>query len=447
LAGLAPFAEKNPGFHPSEKEETVFRKDFKMTELIIPSEAPAPSELKERKLDQTARKAILSLLSKLKHGRITLTEDNQRYPFGEESFAASLKADISVYHSRFYSRILFGGSIGAAEAYMEGLWSADDLTMVMRILALNQKAFEDMEKGLARLTAPLYKLYHFARKNTKLGSRKNILAHYDLGNDFYALFLDQTMTYSCGIFEHEQSTLEDASVAKYDRLCQKLQLKPGQRVVEIGTGWGGFAVHAAQNYGVHVTTTTISEEQHRYAAKRFRKAGLEDQISLLKKDYRDIRGEFDRLVSIEMIEAVGHQFYAAFFETCSRLLKADGLMALQAITIGDQIFDRHKRSVDFIKRYIFPGSCIPSVTAISNAIARASDLQLIHLQDITPHYARTLREWRQRFFANIDKVRKMGYPETFIRMWEYYLCYCEGGFAERYIGDVQMLFAKPLYRI
>ena len=418
-----------------------------MTELIIPSEAPAPSELKERKLDQIARKALLSLLSKLKHGRITLTEDNQRYPFGEESFAASLKANISVHHSRFYSRILFGGSIGAAEAYMEGLWSADDLTMVMRILALNQKAFEDMEKGLARLTAPLYKLYHFARKNTKLGSRKNILAHYDLGNDFYALFLDQTMTYSCGIFEHEQSTLEDASVAKYDRLCQKLQLKPGHRVVEIGTGWGGFAVHAAQNYGVHVTTTTISEEQHRYAAKRLRKAGLEDQISLLKKDYRDIRGEFDRLVSIEMIEAVGHQFYAAFFETCSRLLKADGLMALQAITISDQIFDRHKRSVDFIKRYIFPGSCIPSVTAVSNAIARASDLQLIHLEDITPHYARTLREWRQRFFANIDKVRKMGYPETFIRMWEYYLCYCEGGFAERYIGDVQMLFAKPLYRI
>ena len=417
-----------------------------MTELIIPSEAPAPSELKERKLDQIARKALLSLLSKLKHGRITLTEDNQRYPFGEESFAASLKADISVHHSRFYSRILFGGSIGAAEAYMEGLWSADDLTMVMRILALNQKAFEDMEKGLARLTAPLYKLYHFARKNTKLGSRKNILAHYDLGNDFYALFLDQTMTYSCGIFEHEQSTLEDASVAKYDRLCQKLQLKPGHRVVEIGTGWGGFAVHAAQNYGVHVTTTTISEEQHRYVAKRFRKAGLEDQISLLKKDYRDIRGEFDRLVSIEMIEAVGHQFYAAFFETCSRLLKAEGLMALQAITIGDQIFDRHKRSVDFIKRYIFPGSCIPSVTAISNAIARATDLQLIHLEDITPHYARTLREWRRRFFANVDKVREMGYPETFIRMWEYYLCYCEGGFAERYIGDVQMLFAKPLFR-
>jgi len=417
-----------------------------MTELIIPSEAPAPSELKERKLDQTARKALLSLLTKLKHGRLTIIEDNQRYPFGENLSAASLQADVTVHHSQFYSRILFGGSIGAAEAYMEGLWSADDLTVVMRILALNQKAFEDMEKGLARLTAPLYKLYHSARKNTKLGSRKNILAHYDLGNDFYALFLDKTMTYSCGIFENEQSTLEEAAAAKYDRLCEKLQLKPGHRVVEIGTGWGGFAVHAAQNYGVHVTTTTISDEQYQYASKRFRKAGLEDRISLLKKDYRDIRGEFDRLVSIEMIEAVGHHYYDVFFQTCSRLLQDDGLMALQAITIGDQIFDRHKRSVDFIKRYIFPGSCIPSVTAISRATAGATDLRLVHLEDITPHYARTLREWRRRFFDNIDKVRKMGYPDTFIRMWEYYLCYCEGGFTERYIGDVQMLFAKPLYR-
>jgi cyclopropane-fatty-acyl-phospholipid synthase len=414
--------------------------------MIIPSEAPALNELKERKLDHVARKAALSLLKKLRCGRLTVIEGNQRLSFGEDSHVASLQAEITVRHSLFYSRILFGGSIGAAEAYMEGLWYADDLTEVMRIMALNQKAFADMEKGSARLTAPLYKLYHSARKNTKLGSRKNILAHYDLGNDFYALFLDNTMTYSCGIFEQEHSTLEDASVAKYDRICQKLNLKPGHRVVEIGTGWGGFAAHAAQNYGVHVTTTTISNEQYRYAAKRFGDAGLENRISLFKKDYRDLQGEFDRLVSIEMIEAVGHQFYNTFFQTCSRLLKDDGLMALQAITIGDHIFDRHKRSVDFIKRYIFPGSCIPSVTAISKAIAAATDLRLIHLEDITPHYARTLREWRHRFFANIDDVRNMGYPETFIRMWEYYLCYCEGGFAERYIGDVQMLCAKPMYR-
>jgi cyclopropane-fatty-acyl-phospholipid synthase len=279
-----------------------------------------------------------------------------------------------------------------------------------------------------------------------VGSRKNILAHYDLGNDFYSLFLDETMTYSCGIFEHEKSSLKDASAAKYDRLCKKLMLRPGDRVLEIGTGWGGFAVHAARRYGVHVTTTTISDQQHRFAQHRIKAAGLNDQISLIKKDYRDLGGKFDKLVSIEMIEAVGHHYYKAFFETCSRLLHNDGMMAIQAITIGDHMFDRHKRSVDFIKHYIFPGGCIPSITAISNAIAKATDLRMIHLEDITPHYARTLREWRRRFFANLDKVRKMGYPETFIRMWEYYLCYCEGGFAERYIGDVQMLCAKPMHR-
>jgi len=329
---------------------------------------------------------------------------------------------------------------------MEGFWSADDLTTVMRILALNQKAFEDMEKGLARLTAPFYKFYHYVRKNTKAGSRKNILAHYDLGNDFYALFLDQTMTYSCGIFEQQDSTLKQASEAKYDRICRKLQLAPGERIVEIGTGWGGFAVHAARHYGVHVTTTTISDKQHQFAQNRIKAAGLAECITLLKKDYRDLSGKFDKLVSIEMIEAVGHHFYDTFFKACSRLLKDDGMMALQAITIGDQIFDRHKRSVDFIKRYIFPGSCIPSITAINNAVARSTDLQLVHLEDITPHYARTLGEWRRRFFANIDAVRTQGFSETFIRMWEYYLCYCEGGFAERYIGDVQLILAKPLWR-
>ena len=417
-----------------------------MTELIIPSEAPELSELKERRVDRMARRAIFSLLKRLVHGRITIIENSQRYHFGEPSDKFSLQAVITVHHSQFYTRIFFGGSIGAAEAYMDGLWSADDLTVVMRILALNQKAFEDMEKGLARLMTPLYNFYHFLRKNTKKGSRENILAHYDLGNDFYSLFLDDTMTYSCGIFEHEKSSLKGASVAKYNRICRKLQLKPGDRVVEIGTGWGGFAVHAAQNYGVQVTTTTISDEQYQFAQNRIKAAGLEDRIKLLKKDYRDLDGKFDKLVSIEMIEAVGHHYLNAFFRTCSRLLKDDGMMALQAITIGDQIFDRHKRSVDFIKRYIFPGSCIPSITAISNAIARATDLRLVHLEDITPHYARTLREWRKRFFASIDRVRALGYSNTFIRMWEYYLCYCEGGFTERYIGDVQMLFVKPGYR-
>jgi cyclopropane-fatty-acyl-phospholipid synthase len=417
-----------------------------MTELIIPAEAPDLNQLKQRRMDRIARRAILALLKRLVHGRLTLVESGRHHHFGERSDRFPLQAVITVHHPQLYTRLLFGGSIGAAEAYMEGFWSADDLTMVMRILALNQKAFEDMEKGLARLTAPLHKFYHFVRKNTKAGSRKNILAHYDLGNDFYALFLDETMTYSCGIFEKEDSTLREASEAKYDRICRKLHLTAGERVVEIGTGWGSFAVHAAQNYGVQVTTTTISDQQYQFAQDRIKAAGLEDRITLLKKDYRDLSGKFDKLVSIEMIEAVGHHYFTAFFRACSRLLKDDGMMALQAITIGDQIFDRHKRSVDFIKRYIFPGSCIPSITAVSNAIAGATDLRLVHLEDITVHYARTLREWRRRFFANIEKVRALGFSDTFIRMWEYYLCYCEGGFAERYIGDVQMLFVKPLCR-
>jgi cyclopropane-fatty-acyl-phospholipid synthase len=417
-----------------------------MSEFIIPADAPDLNALKERHIDRMARRVILALLKKLVYGRITLLENGQHHHFGEKSDRFSLAAVITVHHPQFYSRIFLGGSIGAAEAYMEGLWSADDLTIVMRILALNQNAFEEIEKGLARLTVPFYKFYHYVRRNTKAGSRKNILAHYDLGNDFYALFLDETMTYSCGIFENEDSTLKEASEAKYDRICRKLQLKAGDRVVEIGTGWGGFAMYAARNCDVHVTTTTISDEQHHYARNRIKAAGLDNRVALLKKDYRDLDGKFDKLVSIEMIEAVGHQYLNSFFRACSRLLKADGMMALQAITIGDQIFDRHKRSVDFIKRYIFPGSCIPSITAISNAVARVTDLRLVHLEDITPHYARTLHEWRRRFFADIEKVRALGFSEPFIRMWEYYLCYCEGGFAERYIGDVQMLFIKPFCR-
>jgi cyclopropane-fatty-acyl-phospholipid synthase len=235
-------------------------------------------------------------------------------------------------------------------------------------------------------------------------------------------------------------------MAKYARICQKLELSSQDHVVEIGSGWGGFAIYAAQKYGCRITTTTVSTAQHNLAKERIHRAGVAHKVELLLEDYRDLRGKFDKLVSIEMIEAVGHKYLDTFFRCCSKLLKQDGMMLLQAITIADQFFDQHKRSVDFIKRYIFPGSCIPSITAMSRSHARASDLKLFHLEDITPHYARTLRTWRRRFFANIDKVRALGYPETFIRMWDYYLCYCEAGFAERYLGDVQMLLTKPLCR-
>jgi cyclopropane-fatty-acyl-phospholipid synthase len=417
-----------------------------MTNSIVPAEASALEQTKPSRFDQLAEKLFFSLLRGLRRGELTIIDGSVRRIFGEKSGQFPLEATITVHHPRFYSSVVFGGSIGASEAFMAGQWSTDDLTTVVRITILNREVFEGMEKGLARLTAPIHMFVHLLRANTRKGSRLNIAAHYDLGNDFYKLFLDETLTYSCGIFEREDSTLKEASLAKYDRICQKLDLSSEDHVVEIGTGWGGFAIYAAQNYGCRITTTTISEAQHDLAKALIGKAGVAHKVELLLEDYRDLRGKYDKLVSIEMIEAVGHQYLDTFFRSCSKLLKEDGMMLLQAITMTDQVFDRHKRSVDFIKRYIFPGSCIPSITVISRSIARASDLKLFHLEDITPHYARTLRRWREQFFANIDKVRDLGLPETFIRMWDYYLSYCEAGFTERYLGDVQMLFTKPLCR-
>ena len=417
-----------------------------MRESIIPSEARTLPETKPSRLDGLAKALLLRLLQRLQRGRLTIVDDQERRIFGETGEGFPLNATLTVHHPRFYSSTMFGGSTGAGESYMAGQWSADDLTTVVRIMALNRDVLEGLDRGWARLTAPLNKIFHLFRTNTREGSRANIAAHYDVGNDFYELFLDGTMTYSCGIFEREDSTLREASLAKYDRICKKLALSPGDHVVEIGAGWGGFAIHAAKEFGCRITTTTISKAQYQLTRERVEEAGLLDRVEVLQKDYRDLRGKYDKLVSIEMIEAVGHEYLDTFFRACGRLLREDGTMLLQAITMKDQGFERHKRSVDFIKRYIFPGSCIPSIEVMCRAIARASDLRLFHLEDITPHYARTLRMWRERFFANIDKVRALGYSNTFIRMWEYYLCYCEGGFEERYMGDVQMLLTKPLSR-
>jgi cyclopropane-fatty-acyl-phospholipid synthase len=254
------------------------------------------------------------------------------------------------------------------------------------------------------------------------------------------------MAYSCGIFATAETTLLEASIAKFDAACSKLNLRPGQRLLEIGTGWGGLAIHAARHYGCHVTTTTISREQYELARERVERAGLGDQVTLLLEDYRDLRGEYDALVSIEMIEAVGHQYLDTYFRQCSALLKPDGAMLLQAITIRDQFYDQARRSVDFIKRFIFPGSFIPSVKSIADAVERSTDLKIFHMEDIGPHYAKTLKIWRERFLARQSEVRALGYPEAFVRMWEYYLCYCEGGFEERQLGDIQMLLTKPLSR-
>jgi cyclopropane-fatty-acyl-phospholipid synthase len=366
--------------------------------------------------------------------------------FGQETSDSSLeKIEVTLYvkSSEFYGEVVFGGSIGAGEAYMQGYFECDNLTNLIRLMVRNQSLLDDIESSFAKITAPIQAWLHRINKNTQTGSRRNISAHYDLGNDFFKLMLDPTMMYSSAFFESAQQSLEEASIAKLKKICKKLDLKSTDHVLEIGTGWGGFAIYAAQNYGCKITTTTISQAQYQLALERIKEAGLENKIEVLLSDYRDLTGEYDKLVSIEMIEAVGHHFYDTYFGACGRLLKPNGMMLLQAITIADQRYASAIKSVDFIQRYIFPGSCIPSVTAMLHSITKSTDMRLFDLEDIGPHYATTLARWRDNFFDNISAIRQLGYPETFIRMWDFYLCYCEGGFEERALGDVHMLLVKP----
>jgi cyclopropane-fatty-acyl-phospholipid synthase len=394
-------------------------------------------------LESLARRVVRARLESLRNGQIVVTENGRHESFGGVTDDLPLTVQLTVNDPRFYSDIAFGGAVGAGESYIHGCWSCDELTTLVRILVKNRDVLLDMDGGTSYLTKPLQKIFHRLNRNTRDGSRRNIAAHYDLGNDFYSLWLDKRMMYSSAIFEHADISLDVASAAKLDRICRKLDLGPDDHVLEIGAGWGGFAIFAAENYGCRVTTTTISKQQHHYARYAIAEAGLEDRIALLQSDYRDLEGQYDKLVSIEMIEAVGHEYHDAYFGKCCELLKRDGLMLLQAITIADQHYDRAKKTVDFIKRYIFPGGCLTSVTAMSDTLTRVTDMRIVDLEDIGPHYAETLQRWRERFFANIDAVRGMGFSEEFIRMWQYYLCYCEGGFLERAIGNVQLLMIRP----
>ena len=404
------------------------------------SQPPVRITPKPHFLDGVAERLVRGRLSGLTRGALALTDGDRTEHYGRPG---GLSAAVRVHDPRFYGEIAFGGSIGAGEAYMQGYWSVDDLTLVMRILLQNRGVLDGMETGFARITAPLQRALHWTARNTRAGSQRNIAAHYDLGNEFFRLFLDPTLMYSSAVFERADMTLEEASVAKLDRICRKLGLQPGDHVLEIGTGWGGFALHAARRYGCRITTTTISRQQYALACERVNAAGLADRITILLQDYRDLSGLYDKLVSIEMIEAVGYRYYDTYFRKCGELLKPDGLMLLQAITIADQRFAAARDSVDFIQRHIFPGSCIPSVTVMADTIARVTDMRVFHLEDIGPHYAITLKRWRENLLANLREVRALGYDEAFIRMWEFYLCYCEGGFDERVIGDVQMLMVKP----
>jgi cyclopropane-fatty-acyl-phospholipid synthase len=390
------------------------------------------------------RQRVHQQLKSLQHGRLLLMEEGRQFEFGQAAAGRTdLDIKIEILDPACYRAVVTHGSVGAGEAYVDGLWRCDDLVGLARLLVRNRDVLDGMESGIARLGGTAMRAWHAVRRNSREGSRRNIAAHYDLGNEFFALFLSSDLMYSSAVWTEESDTLETASARKLERICRKLDLKPTDRVIEIGTGWGGFAVYAARHYGCHVTTTTISREQHALASKRVAAAGLGGRVDLLLEDYRDLRGQYDKLVSIEMVEAIGASNLDNYFNRLGELLRPDGLALVQAITIEDHRYAQALKSVDYIKRHVFPGSFIPSINALLAAKTRASDLALLQLEDFGHSYALTLRAWRQRFLSQLPTVRAQGFDERFIRGWEFYLAYCEGGFLERATGVAQLLLAKP----
>jgi cyclopropane-fatty-acyl-phospholipid synthase len=392
---------------------------------------------------RAARAFAHALLPRTRHGSLVLHESfsGATLRFGDEA-PGGPAVDLVVRSPAFYPALL-RGSLGLSEAYVERWFDCGDLPELARLLALNMPRLDRWRRVTRPLVALPQRAARRLERNTPARSRRQIAAHYDLGNDLFALMLDETMTYSCAIFAREQATLHEAQLAKLERICVKLDVRPDDHVLEIGTGWGGFAIHAASHYGCRVTTTTISAEQHALAQARVREAGLEDRVTLLREDYRRLRGSYDKLVAVEMIEAVGWHYYDAFFERCGALLAPDGAMLLQAITIDRRAYRLERSTRSFANTHVFPGGCLPSLDAIARSVRRASDLRTVDLEDISPHYATTLRCWRENFLAQIERVRSLGYDERFQRLWELYLAYCEGGFRGRRIGSVQLLLAKP----
>ena len=401
------------------------------------------------------REALLNRFKSIQHGSIRLLQNGQPFKLGD-SRQSDLSADILVSDAAFYRRVVTGGTLGSAESYMDGQWSCSDLTSLIRIMIRNIDQVSAMNRAASWVRSIVWRMKHAARKNSIRGSRKNILDHYDLGNDFYQLFLDPTMNYSSGIFDAKvasekfasaEDPLHAASLTKMDRICQKLNLQTGDEVLEIGTGWGAMAVHMAGHYGCRVTTTTISDEQYRLACERVEAAELQEKITVLKQDYRLLEGQFDKIVSIEMVEAVGHKYMNGFFAKCSSLLRDDGEMLLQAITMSPQNWKQYLRSVDFIRAYVFPGGCLPTVGSLHSAAADATDMRMLHTEDMTPHYATTLNYWKRNFLNRLDEVRALGFDERLIRLWNFYLSYCEAGFEERRCHCVQTMFGKPKSRV
>ncbi|MGY4527139.1 class I SAM-dependent methyltransferase [Pseudomonas sp. TE21394] len=384
---------------------------------------------------------VLAQLGKLRHGYLRVSHGGQQWCFG--SADSPLQAELEIVDDKAWRLIACNGSIGAGEAYIHGYWRSPDLAAVTRLFVANLEVLDAMESGLARLGRPALRLLHWLNRNSRRGARRNILAHYDLGNALFEQLLDPTMMYSAAMFEHEGQSLEQAQLNKLEHICRKLRLHPGDHLIEIGCGWGSLAIHAATQHGCRVTTTTLSEAQYAYTRQRVEALGLEQRVTVLREDYRDLRGTFDKLVSIEMIEAVGHRYLPDYFNQCARLLKPDGLMLLQAITIRDQRYHQARRSVDFIQRYIFPGGALPSLTVLLQNATRHTPLNLVHLQDFGLDYARTLRHWHDNLRQARSALTALGYDDAFQRLWEFYLCYCQGGFEERAIGVAQLLLAAP----
>jgi len=383
---------------------------------------------------------LKTLLNQLRIGRVNLYCAKAAYSFGETQ--SVLTVDITINDPSAFKWMILGGSVGTAETYMAGMWDCDDLTKLFLIFIRNYEVLNKVDGCFSYISGGANKLLNLARKNTISQSKKNISAHYDLSNEFYQLFLDETMMYSAGIFKTKDMSLKEASTAKLNRICQQLKLNKNDHVLEIGTGWGGFAIYAVQNYGCQVTTTTISKAQYDLAYQRIHDLGLEHKITLLFEDYRNLTGTYDKLVSIEMIEAVGAKYYPTYFKVCSERLKPGGLLMLQAITIADKFYHRYKRDVDFIKKYIFPGGCLPSLKAIVTITAKHTNLQVQDVFSLGYDYALTLDQWCQNFEAQIETIKQLGFDMSFIKMWRYYLRYCEAGFLQKHINDFQILFHK-----
>ena len=391
------------------------------------------------------KKIVFNQLHKITKGSLTLKDASSSYTFADQK-NIKLHAEIIIHNPRFYRFVVFGGSIGCSEAYMSDYWSSPNLTNVIRLFAINPQLTDELESKFNILLKPFFRVIHRLNKNSQRNSKRNISAHYDLSNNFFKLFLDETMMYSSAIFKTRNQTLKAASLNKLDIICQKLNLKPTDHVVEIGSGWGGFAIFAAENYGCKVTTTTISQQQFSYTRDLINKKKLGKKITLLFEDYRNLEGKYDKLVSIEMIEAVGHHYYHEYFKKINTLLKPDGIALIQAITIRDQRYSQALQNVDFIQKYIFPGSCIPSIEIIQKNLTKETDMIISDLENINHHYAKTLNLWQKAFNKNQNKIIKLGFDERFIRMWNFYFSYCEGGFAERAINDFHILMSKPLNR-